>query len=155
MFGQGVGNAKRDLEKLIRPKVENYNEPSFANGEVGTLYGKRTDANGYKFLRIHLYGSPEIKVFKGCKAIFEGSQLDQNNVTFTLNSDTKEIESYYSTSLRKGITEIEFYLTDPDLNYLMQHTFDTVTLDFGKSGFFRREKHMFHINLEAFQTFLQ
>jgi hypothetical protein len=139
---------------LVRPKVAAYNEPSFASGDVGTLHGKRTDANGYKFLRIHLYGSPEIKVFKGCKATFEYSKLG-NKSSFVLNSDTKEIESYYSTSLRKGITEIEFYLTDPDFHYLVQHTFDTVTLDFGKSGFFRREKHTFQLDIDAFQAFFK
>lgn len=133
---------------MVAPKVKAFNEPSFATGEAGTLHGARTDANGYKFLRIRLYGSPEIKTFKGCEVAFSGSRK-----SVKLKSDTKEIESYYSQSLKKGITEFEVYLSDEDLANLKMDV-DTITIDFGKAGFFKRLEYSFRVDAKKFAAFL-
>lgn len=132
-----IKDIQRDLDASIRPQLEAYNEPSFAKGEAGTLHAARTDTNGYKFLRIRIFGSPKVKVKKGCTAHFTGPGTD-----FTLTSDTKDIESYYSKSMQKGITEFEFYL-DKDALALFKQPVEHITLNFGKSGLFKQMVYEF------------
>ena len=139
-----IKNIKRDLEAKIIPQLEAYNEPSFGKGEVGTLHGARTDANGYKFLRIRLFGTPQIKVVKGCKVTLSGP-----DTKFAIVSDTKDIESFYSKTLGKGITELELYLKEEDLPKFKQRV-ETIHLDFGKSGFFKKLEFDFNIDSKKF-----
>jgi len=80
-------NIKRDLEANIIPQLEAYNEPSFGKGEVGTLHGARTDANGYKFLRILLFGKPQIKLVLCCKVTLSGP-----DTKFAIVSSSKKLE---------------------------------------------------------------
>lgn len=142
-----IRNIQRDLDASVTPKIEAYNEPSFATGDVGTLHGARTDANGYKFLRIRLFGSPAIKVVKGCKITFSAPGTE-----FSLTSDTKDIESYYSKTIQKGITEFEIYLKEEDLVLLKQRV-EKITLDFGKSSFFKRLVFDFNVDSKKFASF--
>lgn len=139
---------KQDLEKSIVPQLEKYNVPSFGEGEAGTLHGGRSDANGYKFLTIHLFGSPKIKVVKGCTVTLKGP--DGNT---SLKSDTKDIESYYSSSMKKGITAFEIYL-DKDTEKLLRQPFTEITLDFGKSGLFKKHQYSFTVDNKKFKKTL-
>ncbi len=142
-----IKNIKRDLDAIVTPKIEAFKEPSFAKGDVGTLHGARTDTNGYKFLRIRLFGSPQVKVVKGCTLTFSSPDTH-----FTLKSDTKDIESYYSKSLGKGITEFEIYLSDKELTLLKQRV-EKISVDFGKSGLFKRMAFDFNVDSKKFAAF--
>lgn len=148
----GIKDIKKQLDKLVTPKIAAYNEPSFANGVVGTLHGKRSDLNGYQFLRIQLYGSPKITSYKGCKAIFSGST---EAVNFVLKSDSQEIDSYYSEQLQKGITEVEFLLDNSIITVLRKRQDYFITLDFGRTGWFKREKYQFALDRDAFLAFFE
>lgn len=148
----GLKHLRESLDELITPKIKAYNEPIFATGAMGTLHGKRTDLNGYQFFRIHLLGSPEIKSYNGCSAIFCGAN---EKINFVLKSDTKEIDSYYSQALGRGITEVEFLVDDLIVRNLNNRLYDSITLDFGKIGFFRRKKYRFNIDPAALKIALE
>ena len=129
-FGGSLARqAKKFVDKLATEKVQVFNEPSFGVGYVGTLHGKRTDANGYKFLQITLFGTPNIKVVKGCSLTFESS-----NGTISCHSDTKGIESIYSTTLGKGITSFEIYL-DESLYQSLKSPITGVDITFPRKWF--------------------
>lgn len=143
-----VKDIKNDLEASRVPQIKAYNVPSFGEGEVGTLHGGRSDSNGYKFLTIHLFGSPKVKVVKGCTVTFNGP-----DGSFTIKSDTKDIESYYSSKLQKGVTEFEIFLDKDNLTQLKK-PIDEMTLDFGKSGLFKKHQYSFKVDGKKFKKFL-
>jgi len=143
-----IKNIKNDLDAVRAPQIENYNAPSFGEGEAGTLHGGRSDSNGYKFLTIHLLGTPKIKVVKGCTVTFEGP-----DGSFTLKSDTKDIETYYASSLKKGVTEFELFLDKENLNQLKK-PINKMTLDYGKSGLFKKHLYTFDIDSKKFKKIL-
>lgn len=143
-----IREAKAFLDKVNTKKVQEFNKPSFGEGDVGTLHGERSDANGYKFLRITLFGSPKIKSVKGCTLDF------QSNIgAITCSSDTKDIESVYSDTLTKGITEFEIYLDD-ELYQSLKKPITSVTISFPKRPF---GKHVcsFEIQSSVFSKIVQ
>jgi len=143
----------RELDRdFIRPKVQAFNEPSFGIGDAGTLHGKRADANGYAFLRIILFGTVNVKIFKGCTVIFTNTTTKKN---IEIASDTQEIESYFSESLGKGMTEFEIYLKAEQFEQLRQQSHDSLTINFGKTGIFKREKYTFEVDTTQFSALLQ
>lgn len=143
-----IKDIKNDLEASRVPQIESYNVPSFGEGEVGTLHGGRSDTNGYKFFTIHLFGSPKIKVVKGCTVTFNGPEG-----SFSIKSDTKDIESYYSSKLKKGVTELELFLDKENLDR-MKKPVEEMTLDFGKSGLFKKHEYTFKVDPKKFKKFL-
>lgn len=133
----------------VESAIENFKAPSFAKGDVGTLHGVRSDADGYKFLRIALFGSPKVKVVKGCTLEFKNNSGD----TVTCSSDTKDIESVYSDKLKKGITEFEIYLDDEVLRSFKK-PMNTVTITFPKK-LFGKVVCSFDIQSKAFVKFFR
>ncbi len=143
-----IKSIKNDLDAVRAPQIEKYNVPSFGEGEFGTLHGGRSDTNGYKFLTVHLLGTPKIKVVKGCTVTFEGPEG-----SFTMKSDTKDIETFYSDSLKKGVTEIELFL-DKDNLALLKKPINKMTLDYGKSGLFKKHSYSFDVDAKKFKKIL-
>jgi len=119
-------HAKRNLDKLVTPKIQAFDEPSFATGEFGTLHGGTYTVDGYSFLNIKFFGSPRIKTVKGCTLTFSGKSSE-----YTVQSETKEIDSYYSESMQKGITEFELFLDDETRKELRQGV-QSVSITFPK-----------------------
>lgn len=143
-----IKDIKNDLDAVRAPQIEKYNVPSFGEGESGTLHGGRSDTNGYKFLTIHMFGSPKLKVMKGCNVTFEGPEG-----SFTVKSDTKDIETFYASSLKKGVTEFELFLDKDNLNSLKKPV-QKMTLDFGKSGLFKKHIYTFDVDPKKFKKVL-
>lgn len=142
-----IRHAKRDLDKLVTPKLQKFNKPSFGKGFSGTLHGERSDSGGYKFLRIKLFGHPNVKSVKGCQLVFEST-----SGTIKCESDTKGIESYYSQSLQKGITTFEIYLDD-ELHRLLKDTVNSLTITLPKQ-FFGKNTYDFQIQSDAFSKLM-
>ena len=143
-----IKDIKNDLDSVRAPAIEKYNVPSFGEGEFGTLHGGRSDTNGYKFLTIHLFGTPKLKVMKGCTVTFEGPEGN-----FTMNSDTKDIETFYASSLKKGITAFELFL-DKDNLPLLKKPINKMTLDYGKSSLFKKHIYTFDVDPKKFKKIL-
>lgn len=136
-FNSIARHANRNLDKLVTPKIEAFDEPSFAEGESGTLHGGTYVVDGYTFLQIVLYGSPKVKTTKGCTLTFSGTTLD-----LTVQSETREIESYYSESLQKGLTQFELFLDD-DLRKEFRKGVKTISITFPKR--FGKTTHSFDV----------
>ena len=130
-------HAQRNLDKLVTPKIEAFDEPSFAEGESGTLHGGTYEVDGYRFLQIVLFGSPKIKTQKGCTLTFKGMTSD-----FTVQSETREIESYYSESLQKGLTQFELFL-DNDMRKEFRKGVKSISITFPKR--FGKTTHVFDV----------
>ncbi|NVK65432.1 MAG: hypothetical protein HWE22_12645 [Flavobacteriales bacterium] len=146
--GKIVKDAKEFVDRAATEQVQKFNEPSFGKGDAGTLHGARTDANGYKFLHITLFGTPNIKVVKGCNLQFESSKG-----TISCHSDTKDIESIYSTTLGKGITSFEIYL-DESLYQSLKSPVTAVDITFPRK-LFRKDSFTFTIDPSIFLKLLK
>ena len=107
-------------------KVNDFKEPFFGEGPMGTVHGERSDADGHKFFRITFLGPLKIKVVKGCTLKFESK-----SGTIECTSDTKDIESIYSAKLGKGITTFEIYL-DKELHQSLKAPINSVEITFPK-----------------------
>ena len=127
--GRLIREANKLVDRTATEQVEAFKAPVLGKGEAGTLHAGRSDANGYRFLQIVLFGSPKVKVVKGCSLEFETSQG-----TITCSSDTKDIESIYSETLEKGLTAFEIYLDD-DLFRQMKSPIRSVKMTFPRKLF--------------------
>ena len=143
-----IKDAKKFLDKAAMVQVEAFKQPSFGKGDAGTLHGERSDANGYRFLRITLFGTPNIKCVKGCTLIFEGAS---GNITCA--SDTKDIESVYSETIGKGITTFEIYLDD-ELFQSLKTPINGVRMTFPRK-LFGKDSFSFQVESAAFSKFLR
>lgn len=143
-LGDGkVRGAKNFIDKAATKQVQEFSAPSFGEGPDGTLHGGRSDADGYKFLTIVLFGSPKIKCVKGCKLEFKSK-----SGTITCSSDTKDIESIYSEGLAKGITAFEIYLDD-ELYRSLKAPITSVTMTFPRK-LFGKDTYSFDVRSKAF-----
>lgn len=109
-LSRGSGPIRAGLifaEKEATAKVQLFNAPSLGSNSDGTIHGKRTDTSGHRFLQVTLFGSPHVNSVKGCSLKFISAR---GNVS--CNSDSKDIKSIYSETLKKGITTFEIYLDD-------------------------------------------
>lgn len=106
MTNQLINDTKK-LMDTISEQIQGFKAPVLGTGDAGTLHAGRSDANGYRFLQVVLFGTPKIKCVKGCSIEFESSKG-----TISCKSDTKDIESLYSDKLKKGLTAFEIYLDD-------------------------------------------
>lgn len=143
-----VQGAKNFVDKAATKQVQEFNAPSFGEGPAGTLHGGRSDADGYKFLTIVLFGSPKIKAVKGCELEFTGK-----SGTIKCNSDTKDIESIYSEGLAKGLTVFEIYLDD-ELFKSLKTPITSVTMTF-KRKLFGKDTYSFDVKNKAFAKFIK
>ena len=146
--GRLIRDAQDFVDKVAIKKIQDFRKPSFGKGEVGTLHGERSDADGYKFLRITMFGSPKIKSVKGCTLEFQSK-----SGTIKCSSDTKDIESEYSETLSKGITEFEIYLDD-ELYQALKKPVTSVTVTFPKR-LFGKEVCSFEIHSKVFAKFIK
>ncbi len=102
-----IKEAKRLTDRVATEQVQAFKAPVLGKGEAGTFHAGRSDANGYRFLQVVLFGSPKVKCVKGCSIEFTTPKG-----TISCKSDTKDIESIYSDTLKKGLTAFEIYLDD-------------------------------------------
>lgn len=144
-----VRDAQDFIDKVAIKKIEAFRKPSFASGDEGSLHGERSDADGYKFLRVTLFGSPKIKSVKGCTLEFKNN----SGVTIKCSSDTKDIESEYSDTLSKGLTEFEIYLDD-ELYQSLKKPMNSVTITFPKK-LFGKVVCTFDLQSKAFSKFFK
>ena len=149
-LSRGSGPVRAGLifaEKEATTKVQQFNEPVIGMSSDGTLHGKRTDANGYTFLEITLFGSPNVHSVKGCSLTFQGARGK-----ISCKSDSKDIKSIYSDTLRKGITTFEIYLDDVLLESLRNRV-TSVEISFPRR-IFGKQQFMFSIQPSQFSKLL-
>ena len=143
-----IREANKFIDGVATKKVKDFNQPSFGEGPMGTLHGERSDADGYKFLRIKLFGAPLVKTVKGCRLEFKN-----DSGSIVCNSDTKDIESVYSHTLVKGITEFEIYLDD-ELHKSLKKSINSVSITFPKK-LFGKDVYSFEIKHKSFSKLMQ
>ena len=105
--------AKHNLQELITEQLKDFDSPHFAEGSDGTLHGGTYSVNGYRFFHMQLVGKLQIKTAKGCTLFCSGKNGD-----WSRGSESRDIETKYSKSLQKGITEFDFALDKEDVKML-------------------------------------
>jgi len=141
--GKLIREANKLVDKTATAQVESFKAPILGKGEAGTLHAGRSDANGYRFLQIVLFGTPKVKCVKGCTLEFETSKG-----TISCSSDTKDIESIYSETLEKGLTPFEIYLDD-ELFQQLKSPIKAVNVTFPRK-LFGKDKYSFSIDSAKF-----
>lgn len=105
--------AQRDLNEIITEKLKDYKTPAFAEGPSGTLHGGVYSVDGFRFFHVQLLGNVQVKTGKGCTLHFSGKKGDS-----TRKSESRDIETQYSKTLQKGMTEFDFTLDKEDIKML-------------------------------------
>lgn len=132
----------------VTEQVQAFKAPTIGKGEAGTFHAGRSDANGYRFLQIVLSGSPKVKCVKGCSIEFESSKG-----TISCKSDTKDIESIYSNTLKKGLTAFEIFLDD-ELYKQLKSPITGVKMTFPRK-LFGKDTFSFEINKNQFSKLMK
>jgi hypothetical protein len=146
--GRLIREANKLVDKTATEQVEGFKAPILGKGEAGTLHAGRSDANGYRFLQVVLFGSPKVKVVKGCSLEFETSKG-----TISCKSDTKDIESIYSETLEKGLTAFEIYLDD-ELFRQMKSPIKSVKMTFPRK-LFGKDSFTFEVRSKEFAKLMK
>jgi len=81
------------------------------------------------FLEAVILSGINIKTFKGGVLIFSGIGND-----FTLQSDTKEIESDYSNVSNQFMTKVSFYIDKKEIKRIKDNDYKQVRFDFKKKS---------------------
>lgn len=106
--------AKSSLSETITEQLKDFNSPHFAEGPKGTLHGGTYDVDGYRFFHFQLLGSLEVKTSKGCTLHFFGKEGE-----FTRMSESRDIETKFSKTLQKGMTQFDIALDKEELKALL------------------------------------
>lgn len=133
--------AKRDLNELITEQLNDFKSPHFAEGSFGTLHGGTYAVDGYRFFHVQLLGSLQIKTAKGCTLHFSGKSGE-----FSRMSESRDIETRYSKTLQKGMTEFDFALDKEDVKLL--ENCDQIRIVFPK--LFGKTQCEFTVNNKAY-----
>jgi hypothetical protein len=102
-----------DPNERITELLKDFKSPHFAEGATGTLHGGTYAVDGYRFFHVQLLGDFQIKTAKGCTLHFSGKTGE-----FSRPSESRDIETRYSKTLQKGMTEFDFALDKEDIKLL-------------------------------------
>ncbi len=130
-----------DLNARITELLKDFKSPHFAEGPVGTLHGGTYAVDGYRFFHVQLLGDFQIKTGKGCTLHFSGKAGE-----FSRSSESRDIETRYSKTLQKGMTEFDFALDKEDIKSL--ESCEQIRIVFPK--LFGKTQCEFTVNNQAF-----
>jgi hypothetical protein len=96
--------------------------------EHGGIWAVLQELNGYLFMEVIVLDTTKIKTFKGATLTFIG------DTKLNLTSDSKELNSDFSSATKRWLTQISFEVSKKDVNYIRKKKFDQIQLDFKKKS---------------------
>lgn len=122
--------ANLDLDKMMKAKIESFQDKSIAANDRFELFCETREINGFHFLNIKLLGPFDIHTYDGCNLTFVS-----NMGSYELESDTMEIDTDFSASLNIGITEFDIDLEDELLKLIRNEVLESIRIQFKKESF--------------------
>ena len=126
-FGNIKAMERLHVDDFTENVITNIEGTKIAESQYGQIIVEVEELNGYTFLEVSILSRTNIKTMKGAKLTFSGT-----NDSFTLVSDTKEIESDFSNVSNRYMTQISFDITPEEITRVNKKDFEDVQLEYKK-----------------------
>lgn len=120
----------KGFDKMMVHKIESFEGTCIAENEDTKIYVELSDLDGFKFLNFSIIGAVNVKLFEGCTITFHS-----NNTSLEVESDSVEIITDFSPSLKKGITEFDIELEDQLIDLIKNETLTSISIQLKKKSF--------------------
>ena len=127
------GNKKRDESDdaafFAGDIATNIEGAKIATSQHGQVFVGVQEIQGYKFLEVIIISRTNIKTKRGPTLIFSNT-----NDSFTIVSDTQEIESDFFKPVNCYMTQISFNITPKEIARIKKKDFEEVRLEYKKKA---------------------
>jgi hypothetical protein len=122
------------FDRLVARAIRKFKGEPAASGDEGELYARAFWSCGYLFFKFVIIGTFRIMVLDdGLKVRFSGNGKEK-----TVDADQTMIETEFSRTLNKGITEFDILVEEDMMEFIRSDSPTTITvLDPVEKGFFR------------------
>ena len=119
---------RTEADKLTAEKINKFVGLPLASNDDSKIFAYYFEVNGFKFIKIKIIGPLKVETFEGCKVIFEGI-----NESIEIESDSTEINTDYSFSLKKGITEFDADLEENLIEMIIHERLKSISIAFNRT----------------------
>ncbi len=126
-FGNVRAMERLHVDDFTENIITNIEGIKIAESKYGQVITEIEELNGYTFLEVAILSHTNIKTMKGAALAFSGA-----NDSFTLQSDTQEIESDFSNVSNRYMTRISFNITPDEITRIEEKDFEDVHLEYKK-----------------------
>lgn len=126
-FGNIKAMERLHVDDFTENIITNIEGTKIAESKYGQVIVEVEELNGYTFLEVVILSHTNIKTMRGASLAFSGS-----NDSFTLQSDTQEIESDFSNVSNRYMTQISFNITPEEITRVQEKDFENVHLEYKK-----------------------
>lgn len=120
---------KNHLDTFTENRILNVPGEQIASIENGGIWIDFQELSDYHFINIIVIGKKKFKTFDGCELVFTS-----NNSELKLISDSKEIASDFSNVSNRWITQIDFDITNINIDMIIKKEANLVHLNFKKDS---------------------
>ena len=121
-------SAKGNLEKIYTERIEAFSMEQIGSGSNAELYAEAFELNEFKFLKLYVIWNMNLSTKEGCEVTFKGQ-----GKTLEMDSDTEEIDTEFSATLRKGLAQFDLDLEDELVEMIESEAVESVTIKLKKS----------------------
>ncbi|MEP0266518.1 hypothetical protein [Dokdonia sp.] len=126
-FGNIKAMERLHVDDFTENIITNIEGTKIAESKYGQVIAEVEELNGYTFLEVAILSHTNIKTMKGASLVFTTL-----NDSFTIQSDTQEIESDFSNVSNRYMTQISFNVTPEDIVRINEKDFEEVQLAYKK-----------------------
>lgn len=120
---------KNHVDTFTENRILNVPGEQIASIENGGIWIDFQELSDYHFMNIIVIGKKKFKTFDGCELVFTS-----NNSELKLISDSKEIVSDFSNVSNRWITQIDFDITNINIDMIIKKEANLVHLNFKKDS---------------------
>lgn len=120
---------KNHVDTFTENRILNVPGEQIASIENGGIWIDFQELSDYHFMNIIVIGKKKFKTFDGCELVFTS-----NNSELKLISDSKEIASDFSNVSNRWITQIDFDITNINIDMIIKKEANLVHLNFKKDS---------------------
>ncbi len=122
-----LGSSKED--ENAKERINAIQEEVIAFNDGFKLYSSLFELNEYKFLKFQLIGNLKVKTNEGCILTFKNT----SHVEHKIDSDSTEIKTEFSSSLKIGTTEFDIDIDDVLLNWIQSNMISSLKIEIEKN----------------------
>lgn len=121
--------ADRDLDKIMTEKIDQFQGQIVGENEDFLLYAEILAINEFEFLKLRILGPLKIETFDGSQVTFTSEEGE-----LAIESDTMEIGTDFSKTLKVGITEFDVDLEDELIDMIQNQNMMSVQISIKKAN---------------------
>ncbi|WP_298138842.1 hypothetical protein [Flavobacterium sp.] len=120
---------KNHVDTFTENRILNVPGEQIASIENGGIWVDFQELSDYHFMNIIVIGKKKYKTFEGCELVFSS-----NSSELKLISDSKEIASDFSNVSNRWITQVDFDITNINIDMIINKEANQVHFNFKKDS---------------------